>query len=624
MNETTSIAASRAGSHRYLPARVSAIALLAVLCAFGRAQNFEPLKADYSNLRGINYFPAYTTGSLTPASPTGMWLNYDDVGQTGADVDQQLDWARKCGFNTIRLFLSFPMWYAYRNQTPNPHVTRFGQVLAKCYAKGIQVMPVLWDTITFSAALPSYTNLQLNELAWHDNPGDPMITQILGQLPATPFDQTDAGLYIRAFLAEAAQHGSTVLMWDAMNEPHLQGNHFQWVDATLATIKQYAPMLGATDLTTVGTAGVSDGGTALPAFSPSVAIAKHPNVDVLCFHFYGQSRAHIETALYDVTYYQDYDPVTGQPVVMSFDKPVVLSEAGYPGIGLSYRDTVGYCAGVPHPNGDGGTGVGFMPWTLMVAMPFPNGTGMFYADPHPTPGHAYVREPDAVMAFVENAIAQGCPWQSSLWTLAELDGSQSPSWVDPEPYDGWISPAWDEFQVLSDLVNLPAWVWQLQGVWTWDSPLSTPTMQPSFADVTRLFCHVVRKLEIASVCSQNNGNPTAARPAGHDPISDDLIYHYCAARPYCQDQLPMMQCALCTMNQQGVVLELGQMFHDLETAWLNQVPPQFRNGQQHDWLHPWDPNDPYQAQWVSITMQSFVKDFAQLLQPYVNGRGGPY
>src|SRR5262245_37617726 len=115
--------------------------------------NWECMRDDLRNLRGMNYVPEYPqlSGSANyygVASPTAMWHFYHQHAQNGTRIDEQLTWLKRCGFNTVRVFLSTPAWAHYTLNPvsgQNQFLVNFGDFVQRCYNQQIYVIPVLWS-----------------------------------------------------------------------------------------------------------------------------------------------------------------------------------------------------------------------------------------------------------------------------------------------------------------------------------------------------------------------------------------------------------------------------------------------------------------------------------------------
>ncbi len=615
---------------------------------------WECIRADFRNLRGINYVPVFpqlagTAGYHGVASPTALWHFYHQHPQNTARIDEQLDWVKRCGFNAVRVFLSSPAWTHYRNNPvngQNQFLLNFADFVTRCHAKQLYVVPVFWSDVAVhgnQAIEPDFNDpvglaaapgADSNVSYWHRDPGNTAIifTQAL-QRQGSPFVATLAGQYVAECVAAVpAASADAILLWDAMNEPApltaVFGDRELWVSDTLATIKS-APSTNGVSRRTTWSFQVTD------EYDQSVNLARDPNCDVLSLHPYGHTRATITSFVYDATF---------ETATSVFGKPLICTEIGYPGGGSSYRDTVGYCrwdpansqSGVPRPDLDllnnttGEQGIGFMPWAFMIGqldltipfvsnMPFKHGTGLFYHD-------GTVREIDAVGAFVELAVLQGIA-PASLWqTPTNPGGSWSltakttgPDWVDPWFAEN-VGPELDDHSMLQFLMTAPSGIWQSpwwtgQG-WKWQD----------YERTAKLFRHVATLANVADGASKGNANPITAtpRPAAHPvftstwPVSPWPVPHvqpvpslsyFGAFAKFSADSNPALQAH-------------ADMLLDLE-AHHSTLPALLGISGNPGWLQPSVPG-PHQDLFVAIVVDDFLEEFALALSPLVAPRGGPF
>src|SRR5262245_43252529 len=345
---------------------LSLLALLARPPALA-AQRFEVLDPALRNVRGVNYVPTYPTLDGTPgwfgvASHTAMWSFFDAT--TAPSVKQQLQWAKRCGFNTVRVFLSFMCWQYHDEHRapgePNRFVEQWHQFLTLCEDERLRVLPVLFDFVSLSVpyvepdyADPDRLRAPANISFWHDNPGRTRARDAYGK----DFTNLDLGRYVADCVAAIDRHDPDVLLaWDVANEPYVGGDDelglpSRWfVQQTMAQVKRTR----AGDRVLVS-AGVND------RFPTTLIWANDPNCDVIGIHVYGPNTRDVLAAfVHDATFVSDAHTTLG--------KPVLATEIGNPGGGFSYQDTVRYCREVPRPDlvQPGATGVGFCTWMLMI------------------------------------------------------------------------------------------------------------------------------------------------------------------------------------------------------------------------------------------------------------------
>ncbi|MBL8753208.1 MAG: hypothetical protein JNK15_07900, partial [Planctomycetes bacterium] len=540
------------------------------------------------------------------ASPTAMWKFYDEgppggpMGQTALDVGIQLDWVKRTGFNSVRVFLSYPAWFADKNSpTGNAFVRRFKHFVGQCHARGLRVMPVLWDGVAvhpdeaLQACLmhPDYSDpwgdvwavngYNSNISYWHRNPGQKVMDAIQAAATTTPFEYSDAGLYIRdcisVFHDPVQNYSQALLMWDVMNEARC-GDLQWWITESLRTIKFYAPG----DTTTWGWI-VSN------HFPESRILSLLPTCDVLSLHCYSQRKGAVEAQLYDAVFFD----TSGQE---AHTKPVIFTEIGHPGLAYSYQDAVAYCAasqrpGASGPSGQPGSGpsswkgVGFMPWQFSIGyyqagtppiqdrMPFSNSQGLFYSD-------GEVRDLDVIVSFVEHAKSHGVA--SGLWGQGGLAFPNEKNPLDPHrvPEDWLVEFACEQDQ---DRFMTQLWMYSLP-IWTWEQ----------FVKVDLMLLGVFANGVWPGAMSTDNKNPWLWLPGtpqgvswipGYAPYTPTLISLASEAMPFTP--------------------EFAAMLMRLEVA--HQLAPGS--------LRPWD-NGPTNPDWqadIDLVVEQFLGTFAQEL-----------
>jgi len=615
------------------PSRVACAFAAAVALSFGTvltAQTFENLGSFYEKLRGINFVANYPSLSglignpAAPfpyygvASPTAMWKFYDENGTTAAEVAQQLDRVKKTGINGLRVFLSYPAWLHYRSNPPpgvtgNAFLNRFKHFVGQCHARGIRVMPVLWDGVSLGtggcAEAPDYTdplgdipaapNNVSNISYWHRNPGHAVMTQILAQ--TVPFELSLAGLYIRdcisVFHDPAQNYSQALLMWDVMNELQdcVPGTAVTFVTRSLQTIKYYAP----NDVTTWGWV-IND-------VNGSLAIATLPECDVLNLHCYNHRKGYVASLLHDATHINDISPPT--------PKPVIFTEIGDPAVGFSYEDAIDYCStvlryGTEAPPG-APLGVGFMPWQFSIGhvdrgppviidhSPFLDRAGLFYGD-------GEVRDLAVVQKYVQLAISHGIN-PSGLWgALGPLDWPIQKASNDPHFVPAYPVVQYAHQSQQDGLMNNP-WVFSIPGACTWEQ--------------FQILCELFRQLLSHGVwpgdTSQYNNNPWAW-PTLLSTGSPTILPGYTpygSAWPYLP---PQYVSPLGQYYYQSIVDYSG----DGPTPWMQmlaQVELQVQPTWPPGWLTPSIPGPNQQAH-VDIVADRFLRPFVALAGQYLLNR----
>ena len=91
--------------------------------------------SDLSKVRGFNYTTSRDE-SIGPGDHSGLWLKYNQ-----ADVDRDLDNARRLNLNQVRVFVPYSAWMADK-ATFNKNLLGF---MRACQQRGIGVMLGLID-----------------------------------------------------------------------------------------------------------------------------------------------------------------------------------------------------------------------------------------------------------------------------------------------------------------------------------------------------------------------------------------------------------------------------------------------------------------------------------------------
>ncbi|MBN2491141.1 MAG: hypothetical protein JXQ29_09850 [Planctomycetes bacterium] len=255
---------------------------LAAIAVPAAAGGFEPLRPDYTNVRGVNY--------IRHVNPIGMWRFYDDE-----QYDRELADLKDLGLNSLRVWLAWPVY----DVEGTGFIAKFTRFLTLCEKHGLRVMPVLWDGF---GSEPSRGYDDLTE--WVMSPGFALAT--------APSFKARARAYTTA-VVEAGMKSPALLMWDIMNEP----------DPALLEdfVREQAELVERLD----------------PAHPVTVSHARAPInartvawVDVLSYHPYGMLRRNVT---FDTT-------VVRQLAATSGNKPVLITEFGMPGVAQNYADTL--------------------------------------------------------------------------------------------------------------------------------------------------------------------------------------------------------------------------------------------------------------------------------------------
>lgn len=175
--------------------------------ASGEGQPWSRAKAwewytDIGSIRGCNYLPR------TAVNSTEMWQATTFDPKT---IDQELGWAEKMGYNSVRVFLQFVVWQEDGKAFKN----RFSEFLRIADRHGISVMPILFDDCAFAGREP-YLGPQADPVpgvhnsGWVPSPGLQRVTNSA----AWP----ELEKYVRD-LVGSFKSDRRVVVWDLYNEP---------------------------------------------------------------------------------------------------------------------------------------------------------------------------------------------------------------------------------------------------------------------------------------------------------------------------------------------------------------------------------------------------------------------
>lgn len=280
----------------------------------------SPLKnpfppSTYSGIRGFNYTPSTAFNDIT------FWRDYDEK-----LVEQELDYARRLGLNSARVFLHYVV---YEHDGPT-FLRRLKHFVQASHERGISTMPVVWDSC-FSEVKPEY-DTTLND--WIPNPG----VQRLGR------DFWPAGERYCEDLVQAIGTEPGLFIWDVMNEP-METNYIwadspdkaQRVDRVLSFVRHFCELMAKVDAHHPRTVGNSQA-----AYIKDTADL----IDVVTFHDYSPNRQQVRRHL-----------VQGIEAASRLGKPVLVSEVGCLARSNPYDMTLEIC---------GELGLGWHVWELMI------------------------------------------------------------------------------------------------------------------------------------------------------------------------------------------------------------------------------------------------------------------
>jgi len=278
---------------RFLWACCSVVAVLfgadVSLCAAAESDDakmsaLEPIAADFSNVRGLNYIASYAP------SDVAMWRFYDRD-----QIDRELALIRGLGCNSVRVWLAWVVFDAEGER----FVEKFADFLSLCEKHGITVMPILWDSC-FGDPRATYDDVK----DWVANPGTERV--------ADPEFRAFGDRYVRA-VVEAGRTSPSLLVWDVMNEPSGPKIH-GWLAHYCRLVKSVDPEHPVT----IGWAHAAGNE------------ASADWVDVMSYHPYGifpKNR-------------QVWTDAAREVSGRHGGKPILVTEAGGPGFGQRYEECI--------------------------------------------------------------------------------------------------------------------------------------------------------------------------------------------------------------------------------------------------------------------------------------------
>ena len=222
--------------------------------------------AEIGPIRGCNYLPR------TAINSTEMWQASTFDPQT---IRQELEWARRAGYNSVRVFLQFLVW----QEDAVSLKRRLEQFLSIAGGLGIQTVPVLFDDCAFAGKEP-YLGKQddpvpgVHNSGWTPSPG---LTRVVDRSAWEAL-----AMYIQD-VAGSLGSDERILFWDLFNEP---GNS-RMGEESLPLLEQafnWARQAGLEQPLTV--AVWRDG----PSYSGSMSKKMLALSDVISFHCYEQEQ----------------------------------------------------------------------------------------------------------------------------------------------------------------------------------------------------------------------------------------------------------------------------------------------------------------------------------------------
>jgi len=312
---------------------------------------------DFSWIHGANYVPSYAATGIE------LWLNYDH-----ATIDRELGFAESIGLNCVRVFLHSLVYH----HDPQLFRDRFEDFVATAHARGLKVMPVLFDSC-FGVA-PSMESQHM----WVANPGPDRMTEEFW---------SESDRYLRDVVSRYVGD-DRIALWDVMNEP--TATYLAKTPEGQARIdrflRHYCPLVREID----------------PTHAITVGVATWDNtgvidlVDVLTCHSYSPGFELFRKTL-EGTHNQ----------ARAAGKPWIVSECGNVAAGNSYEMVMQVVREFR---------VGHLLWELMIGrLQFNRMQGLFYPDGTVRRIAQVEAIMDAPAQFLtEKPDSEGIPFNSSM------------------------------------------------------------------------------------------------------------------------------------------------------------------------------------------------------------------
>ena len=158
--------------------------------------------SEIDPIRGCNYLPRSAINS------TEMWQASTFDPQT---IRQELEWARRAGYNSVRVFVQFLVW----QEDPDGLKLRLEQFLAIASGHEISTAPILFDDCAFAGKEPYLGQqddpvLGVHNSGWTPSPG-----------PSFVRDRSSwqaLASYVRDIVGSFGSD-ERILFWDLYNEP---------------------------------------------------------------------------------------------------------------------------------------------------------------------------------------------------------------------------------------------------------------------------------------------------------------------------------------------------------------------------------------------------------------------
>lgn len=248
---------------------------LVPVTAWGASDNLHDLRwsqgkawawyAEVGQILGCNYLPR------TAVNVTDIW---QDESFDPKIIDEELGWAQKAGYNSLRVFVQYAVW----EEDAEALRQRIDQFLTIADRHGMRVMLVLFDDSSSLGREP-YIGKQ-NELvpSLYNSGGVPAPGhQRVNDCPAWP----DLERYIKDLIGHF-HNDRRILIWDLYNKPEMSGQD----DKSLSLVKaafRWARQAEPTQPLTAGAYSVN--------MEDSMSKTTMELSDVISFRSYGSSEA---------------------------------------------------------------------------------------------------------------------------------------------------------------------------------------------------------------------------------------------------------------------------------------------------------------------------------------------
>ena len=222
--------------------------------------------SEIDPIRGCNYLPRSAINS------TEMWQASTFDPQT---IRQELEWARRAGYNSVRVFVQFLVW----QEDPDGLKLRLEQFLAIASGHEISTAPILFDDCAFAGKEPYLGQqddpvLGVHNSGWTPSPG-----------PSFVMDRSSwqaLASYVRDIVGSFGSD-ERILFWDLYNEP---GNSRMGEQSMplMEMAFNWARQAGPEQPLTVAVWRDD------PSYSGSMSKKMLALSDVISFHCYGQKQ----------------------------------------------------------------------------------------------------------------------------------------------------------------------------------------------------------------------------------------------------------------------------------------------------------------------------------------------